>query len=520
MRELFATLERVAPKPLACWCRARPAPARRRSRARSTRAAPRAAQPFVVIDATALPETLAESLLFGHEKGAFTGADQRRIGFFEAASGGTVFIDEIGELPRGAAVEVPARARAPGGRARRRQRAGEGRRARRVAPRTATCATRLRRAASARTSTTASRRCACCSRRCATAPRTSRCSASSCSPRSPGRARRADPHRARRRRVPRDAAVAGQRARAAQRPGARRGAGAGRRSSAAPTSPARASASAARARSARRWTCRARSPPRRTAPIERFESAYLAALMKRCGGNLSQAAREADVARHHLRDLLKKRGLYGVTLARRRREGEAEETATPHVRRRQYRRASCAAPPRLRVAQVTQVRGVDDDVRRDGPGQAPRRGEEDGEEEPHHASPRPSSPSGPGRVPGAARRRARRRQDHAEHRHEQPPEEQLLAHGARQQRARRATRRPRHSPPGAAPRAARAPTRARRTSTRDARHGDRPDADPDAPALTSDRRPAVRCRATPRIDERVLPERHRDRRRARCRRAA
>jgi DNA-binding NtrC family response regulator len=58
----------------------------------------RTAAPFVVIDATALPETLAESLLFGHERGAFTGADQRRIGFFEAATGGTVFIDEIGEL--------------------------------------------------------------------------------------------------------------------------------------------------------------------------------------------------------------------------------------------------------------------------------------------------------------------------------------------------------------------------------------------------------------------------------------
>jgi DNA-binding NtrC family response regulator len=56
--------------------------------------------PFVVIDATSLPETLAESLLFGHEKGAFTGATERRIGFFEAATGGTVFIDEIGELPQ------------------------------------------------------------------------------------------------------------------------------------------------------------------------------------------------------------------------------------------------------------------------------------------------------------------------------------------------------------------------------------------------------------------------------------
>ena len=42
-------------------------------------------------------------------------------------------------------------------------------------------------------------------------------------------------------------------------------------------------------------------------------SAYLAALMKRCAGNLSQASREADVARHHLRDLLKKRGLYGLS---------------------------------------------------------------------------------------------------------------------------------------------------------------------------------------------------------------
>jgi DNA-binding NtrC family response regulator len=48
--------------------------------------------------------------------------------------------------------------------------------------------------------------------------------------------------------------------------------------------------------------------------IERFERAYLALLMKRCQGNLSAAARQADVARHHFRDLLKKRGLYGVTL--------------------------------------------------------------------------------------------------------------------------------------------------------------------------------------------------------------
>ncbi len=61
-------------------------------------ASKRKEHPLVVIDATSLPESLAESLLFGHEKGAFTGATERRAGFFEAAEGGTVFIDEVGEL--------------------------------------------------------------------------------------------------------------------------------------------------------------------------------------------------------------------------------------------------------------------------------------------------------------------------------------------------------------------------------------------------------------------------------------
>lgn len=67
---------------------------------------PRSSRPFIKVNCGAIPDTLIDSELFGYEKGAFTGADNRKTGHFEEANGGTIFLDEIGELPLSAQVRL------------------------------------------------------------------------------------------------------------------------------------------------------------------------------------------------------------------------------------------------------------------------------------------------------------------------------------------------------------------------------------------------------------------------------
>jgi DNA-binding NtrC family response regulator len=67
---------------------------------------PRRGKPFIAVNCAALPDTLLESELFGHEKGAFTGAAERRLGRFELADSGTIFLDEIGEIPGATQVKL------------------------------------------------------------------------------------------------------------------------------------------------------------------------------------------------------------------------------------------------------------------------------------------------------------------------------------------------------------------------------------------------------------------------------
>ena len=99
MRELFATLARVAPMASSVLIYGETGTGKELVARAIHDASPRANKPFVVVDCAALPENLLDAELFGHTRGAFTGAMAARAGAIESAEGGTVFLDEIGELP-------------------------------------------------------------------------------------------------------------------------------------------------------------------------------------------------------------------------------------------------------------------------------------------------------------------------------------------------------------------------------------------------------------------------------------
>lgn len=101
MRTLYAQLRQVAPTNATVLITGETGTGKELVARAIHLASARASGPFVVVDCAALSETLIEAELFGHVKGSFTGAHQTRVGAIEAADGGTVFLDEIGELPIG-----------------------------------------------------------------------------------------------------------------------------------------------------------------------------------------------------------------------------------------------------------------------------------------------------------------------------------------------------------------------------------------------------------------------------------
>ncbi len=99
MRQIFAQLEKVAPSELTILITGDTGTGKELVARAIHQASKRAKGPLVVQDCSSMPSNLVESTLFGHERGSFTGATDRHVGSFEQASGGTLFMDEIGELP-------------------------------------------------------------------------------------------------------------------------------------------------------------------------------------------------------------------------------------------------------------------------------------------------------------------------------------------------------------------------------------------------------------------------------------
>jgi DNA-binding NtrC family response regulator len=306
MRELFATLERISTKDLAVLIQGETGTGKEEVARAIHAASPRASAPFVVVDVTSLPEALAEAMLFGQDEAA--GGAQERVGLFESARGGTVFLDGVGELHpalqakllrmlerreiiRGSGqTAVPIDVRVLSSTSRELRNAidkGSFREdlyfrlaqvrvflpplRQRKEDLSLVCAKLLARAGSdAMIDVEALEHLA--------------------SMPWPGNVRELDNALLRAAAVARDGVIRRQDV---------AGEGEGFRGTAGERAPLDLSGTFAVAKER---------------AIERFEKAYLTLLMKGCQGNLSAAARQADVARHHLRDLLKKRGLYGVSL--------------------------------------------------------------------------------------------------------------------------------------------------------------------------------------------------------------
>lgn len=308
MRELFATLERISPKDLAVLIQGETGTGKEEVARAIHEASPRASGPFVVVDATALPEALAEAMLFGQEKDESVSTSEQRVGLFESANGGTVFLDGVGELLPALQAKI--------------LRVLERREIVRVGGqipvqidvRVLSSTSRDLRNAIDKGSFREDLYFRLAQVRVFVPPLRQRkedlpiisakllARAGSdvmidvealehlASMPWPGNVRELDNALQRAAAVARDGVIRRQDV---------AGEGEGFRGTAGERAPLDLSGTFAQAKDR---------------AIERFEKAYLTLLMKRCQGNLSAAARQADVARHHLRDLLKKRGLYGVSL--------------------------------------------------------------------------------------------------------------------------------------------------------------------------------------------------------------